>query len=80
MLVYDVTNRQSFIVLNDIMKLNETEPTKIYIVENKKYLEKERQFSTEEGQTFAANNKSDHFCEVSARDQERLSNLLSFND
>ena len=66
LLVYDISNRESFNKLNfwnEQITANAPENTKVIIVGNKNDLEEERQVKKEEGENFANNNKV-HFYEI----------------
>ena len=78
LLVYDISNRESFNKLNfwnEQITANAPENTKVIIVGNKNDLEEERQVKKEEGENFANNNKV-HFYETSAKENINVSTVF----
>ena len=74
LLVYDITNKETFDKLNDWydqIKTNAPENSKCMIVGNKSDLEENRQVKKEEGEKFA-NDKNLKFYETSAKDDKNI--------
>ena len=77
-LVYDITNKESFIRLNfwvEKIKINGPENAKIILVGNKCDLANERQVSFEEGENFAKKYNIKFF-EASAKDGTNVNELF----
>ena len=77
-LVYDVTNQQTFTNLNwwfDELK-NYAEPLLIYLVGNKLDMESERKVERNVGEKFASENQVDYFLETSAHSGKFVENLF----
>ena len=76
--VYDISNRQSFEQVNswiDKVKAEKDKPL-IFLVGNKKDLEAERQVSTDEGKS-VADKTGCHFMEVSAKSGAGITDLFN---
>ena len=77
-LVYDITNRQSFYHLEGWLSevREKAVDAKIVVVGNKTDLQEQRQVTTIEGRSFSTQNNACYFCEISAKNKTNLNELM----